>query len=303
VGDWANGAGAIGKRLCVEKQAGISDMLSFQRYLAAKKTIDDRSLNAHVWQALQANLTGAPRVLEVGAGIGTMIERVVERGLVRQGAYHAVDEQADNISALRARVAWLPAHDLTITAEVGDLLAFAADPAQRGAWDVLIAHAVLDLLDLPSALPRLLGVLRPGGLLYATINFDGVTALEPAVDPDFDVLIERLYHQTMDERITDGRRSGDSRAGRHLFELLRAQGAQILAAGASDWVVHAGPEGYRDDDAFFLTFILGFFEHSLGAHPALDPARLRQWLAARRAQIARGELVYIAHQLDLLARK
>jgi SAM-dependent methyltransferase len=277
--------------------------MTFQRYLAAKKTIDDRSLSAHVWQALRANLPEAPRVVEVGAGIGTMIERVVERGLVRQGLYHAVDEQPDNIAELRARLARLPAHELTITAEVGDLLTFAADPVQHGAWDVLIAHAVLDLLDLPEALPRLLSLLRPGGLLYATINFDGVTALEPAIDPDFDALIERLYHQTMDERITAGRRSGDSRAGRHLFQLLRQNGVQALAAGASDWVVHAGPEGYRDDDAFFLTFILGFFEHSLGAHPALDPARLRQWLAARRAQIARGELVYIAHQLDLLARK
>ena len=32
------------------------------------------------------------------------------------------------------------------------------------------------------------------------------------------------------------------------------------------------------------------------------PGRLTVWLAARRAQIARGELVYIAHQMDFLVK-
>jgi hypothetical protein len=115
---------------------------------------------------------------------------------------------------------------------------------------------------------------------------------------DLDAKIERLYHQTMDKRPT----GGDSQAGRHLFGHLRSAGAEILAAGASDWVVHALDGQYLADEAYFLNFILHFFESSLSAHPELDKKAFRVWLAERRKQIERGELVYIAHQMDFLAR-
>jgi hypothetical protein len=95
---------------------------------------------------------------------------------------------------------------------------------------------------------------------------------------------------------------GDSQAGRHLFGHLRAVGAEILAAGASDWVVHAQSGKYPADEAYFLNFILHFFESSLSGHPELDEKVLQDWLVERRKQIERGELVYIAHQMDFLAR-
>jgi len=71
-----------------------STQYSFIRYLAAKKTVDDRALNAHVWNtlvnALPVTTPERPlRVLEVGAGIGTMVERVVERKLLKYAHYKA----------------------------------------------------------------------------------------------------------------------------------------------------------------------------------------------------------------------
>ena len=59
---------------------------------------------------------------------------------------------------------------------------------------------------------RLRRLARPGGLFYFSINFDGVTALEPQIDAHLDDEIMRLYHRSMDERVTGGRVSGDSRA-------------------------------------------------------------------------------------------
>ena len=57
---------------------------SFTRYLEAKKGIDDRSLNRHVWNALVQRLERSKstpdkpiQILEIGAGIGTMIERML----------------------------------------------------------------------------------------------------------------------------------------------------------------------------------------------------------------------------------
>jgi hypothetical protein len=105
----------------------------------------------------------------------------------------------------------------------------------------------------------------------------------------------------MDDRVRYGRPAGESRTGRHLFGHLRAAGAPPLSAGSSDWVVHAGPDGTYPDDEAALP----------GEHPADDPGRLADgtapadladWLAARRRQLAGGELVYIAHQLDFAGR-
>jgi SAM-dependent methyltransferase len=269
----------------------------FIRYLAAKKSIDDRALNAHVWSAF-ARLTAhlpAPRVLELGGGIGTMAERLATRGLLHGARYTLIDEQAPVIDVARARTAALP---FEIDCAVADARAFLRDAAAR--YDVVIAHAFLDLFRLQDIVPLALGALRPGGVFYFSVNFDGATLFQPEIDAAYDDEIERLYHLTMDERVTDGARSGDSRSGRHLFGHLRAAGAVIEAAGASDWVVFAGPQGYPDDDAYFLRCILGFFEQSVGARAEIDRARFASWLRERHAQIDRGALAYIAHQLDFV---
>jgi hypothetical protein len=131
-----------------------------------------------------------------------------------------------------------------------------------------------------------------------TINFDGVTSLEPTIDPELDSKIERLYHHSMDTRPT----GGDSQAGRHLFGHLKQTGGEIVSAGASDWVVFATEGQYPADEAYFLQFILHFFESSLGNHPELDKAIFQDWLTKRRAQVERGEMVYIAHQMDFLTQ-
>ncbi len=287
---------------------------SFIRYLSAKKTVDDRALNAHVWETLrgavcadEAALGGRPlRVLEVGAGIGTMVERVVERGLLGAADYTVLDEQPDNLAAARARLTPKTQPDgeqrLRLAFLAGDLLEYTARPEQAGAWDLLIAHAVLDLLPLSEALPQLLRVLRPGGLFYFTINFDGATLFQPELDPALDAQIEALYHRSMDERITHGRPSGDSRTGRHLFGHLRAAGASLLAAGGSDWAVFAGPDGYPADEAYFLHFIIHTLAGALRGHPELEAARFADWIARRHDQIERGELVYLAHQIDFVGR-
>jgi hypothetical protein len=126
-----------------------------------------------------------------------------------------------------------------------------------------------------------------------------MSALLPAMDPALDEKIEQLYHMTMDTRPT----GGDSRMGRKLFEQLRVMDAEILAAGASDWVVYAKNGIYPADEKSFLQFILCFFESSLKKCGELETAALNRWLAKRREEIECGELVYIAHQMDFLVRR
>ncbi len=300
---------------------------SFTHYLAAKKSVDDRALNRHVWQSLRQTLPAATpetplRVLEIGAGIGTMIERVLEQGLLTQATYTAIDADADNMTEARLRLSqWAlaqrfaktdedpnqlrlqrKAQNITVIQETIDVFDFIAREQHRRTWDLLIAHAFVDLVDVPSTLPSLFSLLRPGGLFYFTIVFDGATILQPEIDPIFDTHVEQLYHQTMDDRVVNGQPSGDSRTGRHFFQHLQAIDAELLAVGSSDWVVFPGPNGYPADEAYFLHFIVHTMQTALQGHPELDASRFAGWIATRHAQIKAKELVYIAHQLDFLGR-
>jgi hypothetical protein len=288
---------------------------SFPHYLLSKQSVDDRALNKDVFSALRSNLPQGPiRIIEVGAGIGTMLMRLVRWGVIHEAEYVMVDEMAENVEYASEWVkVWADEAGLSVErregnqvrvfdqtrdvliqferADVFDFIQKNKEPA-----DLLIAHAFLDLLPMPESLPKLFSLTK--GLAWLTINFDGVTSLEPVVDTELDEKIERLYHKAMDMRAT----GGDSKSGRHLFRHLRSAGAEVLAAGASDWVVHAVNGKYVDDEEYFLHFILHFFEESLTGHAELDATTFAGWLSERRAQIERGELVYIAHQMDFLVK-
>lgn len=298
-------------------------MIDFPRYLAAKVSVDDRALNRQVWEQLVASVAALDqsqplRFLELGCGIGTMVERLLEWGLAERVDYLGIDVQEENIHHAITRLGgWASAHGFklaktTLGYDIAkgnihwDIQFKVADSktyqAPQNSYDLLIAQAFLDLIDIPKALPGFSRLLKPYGLFYFTINFDGETIFEPVADEAVETEIINLYHKTMDERRIAGELSGDSRTGRHLFTHLRSGGAQILAAGASDWVVYPGTQGYPADEAYFLECILDFFEDALSDHPGLDPAAFNDWLNLRRTQIQQNELTYIAHQLDFCGR-
>src|SRR5437868_5599619 len=68
----------------------------YARYLAAKTTVDDRALNQHVLAELGRLMpAGAPRVLEVGAGLGTMVARLMDWGAIGAGEYILLDADTE----------------------------------------------------------------------------------------------------------------------------------------------------------------------------------------------------------------
>lgn len=303
----------------------VPDEYAFTRYLSSKKSVDDRSLNRSVWnslnEALSARSSEPLKVLELGSGIGTMVERVVDWGLLSRADYTAVDSEPENTAEVFARLPeWATSrnydtsskngeirlsrggHDIVVRPVTADALEFVEAGENKVAYDLLIANAFLDLVDVGAVLPSLLSVLKPGGLFYFTINFDGATIFLPEISPYLDAKIEALYHRTMDERVTKGRPSGDSRTGRHFFHHARGAGAEILEAGSSDWVVFADSHGYREDEAYFLHFIVHCHKLALSGHPELDPALFDRWVAERHRQIEEAKLVYVAHQLDFFGR-
>jgi SAM-dependent methyltransferase len=272
--------------------------VAFIRYLAAKKTVDDRALNRRVWdQVVLRAARPSPRVLELGGGIGTMIERVAADGRLGPRSWTMIDSQPALIAEARRRLAGAVSFDLELMARgLGEYVAAGYTP-----FDLVVAHAFLDLFDPARVLREIRGLCRPSGHFFFSITFDGLTVLEPDTDPDLNRRVIEVYHRTMDERVVEGVPSGDSRCGRHLLTLLPRCGYRILEAGPSDWIVHPRDGEYPADERFFLSCILDFFQESLSSRPELGKGELDRWMTTRRGQLAAGELVFMAHQLDVLA--
>lgn len=299
----------------------------FQRYLRAKRTVDDRSLDRRLIDDLRAGLHGLAaerdgplRVLEVGAGIGTMVERLLEWEVLPEGPveYTAVDIDPDNTAALSGRLrAWAKPRPFTaterpdgvdldgqnrrvsVTVETADAATHVADAGGRDQeWDFVIGMAFLDIVD-GGTLATLVSALAPDGYWYFPVTFDGGTRFGP--DHPADDAVERQYHRHM-----DAKPGGDSRAGQHALDRLRAlDGVTVTGVAGSDWAVYPRDDAYPADEAYFLRYILGTVETALGEldrGDELDDATLDDWLQIRREQVAAGELVYLTHQLDLLGR-
>ncbi len=141
-------------------------MIDFPRYLAAKKSVDDRALNQSVWGQLRANLQAQQldrplRVLELGCGIGTMVERLLEWGLAEQVIYLGIDSQAENIRAAEKRIwDWGSRNDYQMSLETDQLTLRKAGffwqvrfreadattfQTNSEFYDLLIANAFMDL--------------------------------------------------------------------------------------------------------------------------------------------------------------
>jgi SAM-dependent methyltransferase len=258
---------------------------AFAHYLEAKRTVDDRALNRRILERLRVELGAVdePAVADVGAGTGTGIERLLAWGVVQSPRYTAVERDSALVDIARSRLE----RRIGVEPVPSTLEAFAANIDNHARFDLVIAHAFLDIVDLAPALRDLLALARPGGLLYLPITYDGETIFEPPhVD---DELVLASYHRAMDA-------TGSSKTGRRLFRALEDENAEILEVGASDWIVHPEGDTYPNDEAFFLESILSMFERTVGAAS-------QAWVSARRRQILTGQLMYVAHQLDYLARR
>ncbi len=294
-------------------------------YLRVKKTVDDRAINLRVWNQLKDMLqmidSEQPlRVLEIGGGIGTMLTRMLDDDLLPNCDYCLLDINEVNLRKSPTYLAkWagernyqfdkqgrdrfqIKSSERVINLEIAAADVFQFIEARDEKWDLLIAHAVMDIFDPSEAVPRLKAALNPEGLAYLTINYDGLTIFEPQIDPPFEEKLLRLYNQSMDERLIDGKPSGDSQTGRHLFAHLKESGFEILAVGSSDWVVFPRVDKYPHHEADFLDILIDTIYNELNGHPEIDMGELEGWTAERKNQIKRGDLVCIVHQLDFLGQ-
>lgn len=296
--------------------------INYVRYLKAKESVDDRSVNTYVFDTFiehlltYVNSSRQVRILDVGAGLGSSFKRIVTSIKHVDIDYTFVDIEEAHITTARSEVAqWLSdygqpmdqGHAGSLRVKIGsravtchfvttDALTFAGDAAE--AFDALVGQAFLDIIPLESGLTALFTALKPGGVFYFPINFDGISALIPTIDQARDALVEELFHRSMDDR--NGGRTGGSHTGRQLLDVLPAVGARIEAVGASDWIVRptADANRYPDSEKYFLQCILKFMQKELLSSGQLSAVEIADWYNQRSAQLNNYELNYIAHQLD-----
>lgn len=287
------------------------------RYLRAKESVDDRALHRPTLDRVrEAAATGdSLRVFEAGPGAGATLRRLLRWDLPADVTYVGVDADARMVSAFRDRLPALAreagyafaADDpvrltdgdrtVEVTVERGDAL----DRARGADADLLVAAAFLDLFDAGTALSALLDGVRPGGLAYLPITFDGETAFLPP-GPRGEAVID-AYHATMD---APGR-PGGSRSGRALLSAVGESTASLVAAGGSDWLV-APP--YSDDEAYLCRHLVSIVERAVTRAESEDEppaarvpdAVAREWAADRRQAVEAGELTLLTHQIDALVR-
>lgn len=297
--------------------------IDFADYLEAKFALDERSLNPHVRQACIEHIGASQpllRWLDVGTGTGAMVRRLY-RDIPCPLSITALDQDSGLLDVASAKLKAelerdgyriltsrrgievdTSARRIAIDTACCNLLDF--EPRTAGRFDLITTHALMDVVPLEATLSRFAGWLAPGGLLYATLTYDGETTLYPLYgDQSFEAALLAAYDASMERRRVQGESTGGAHAGRRLHAALSRMGFDVIAYGSSDWDITPLANRYRDRDADVLRALLAFIRDEGERAPAIDPASLAHWYAERSAAIDTAVLGIIVHQIDLLAAR
>ncbi|MGE3909515.1 MAG: hypothetical protein AB7K36_09200 [Chloroflexota bacterium] len=276
-------------------------------WLAARQPYDDAALDRAAVQAIQdwgrtLPPAYAPVVVDLGSGTGAALDRAVRWLAPRRVVGYAVDQDATLLERLAVpdtSTCRLP----TPARLVGDLLeplAGLGGPAD-GTVDLVIGHALADLLPLDRLAARAAALLRPGGLVHLALAYDGQTIFEPALCPAgaaHEAVILTAFHQHMDRQRNTVPTYGGSTSGRRLGAALAAAGLEIVTDAPAIWHVRAsdGPEGVQ-----VLTWLLRFVAGAARETGGVSARDLARWEDARRSALADGTLAAWVHHRDVLA--
>ena len=292
--------------------------MSFAEYLAAKFALDERSLNRGVHAALMNCLRAMPDLdcLDVGAGTGATLARMLrwrplgswrltaldrDPGLIELACEAAEKALAASGHEPKKAVAAVRSRDSGI--EIRFAACDLASYRPQSRYDLVTAHAFLDLVPLAPALAAFGRWLRAGGLLYATINCDGAPELAPCYrDEGFESALLACYAASMEARRVDGLATGGAYCGRRLGTLLVLHGFSVVEAGRSDWHIDPTDGGYRDSDGACLETLLNLIWKEGCSSGQFDAAALRCWREERRRMLHACELAMRVPNTDVLAR-
>lgn len=230
-------------------------------YLRAKQAVDSHSRNQRVWNRFVQELEQGfrpKRVLDLGAGSGAFFAELLSGTTLRDLVYIPLDADGGLLKELvrSQNKDLLTKRNIQIEPQEARLETFLQQSKDH--YDLILTNAFLDLVHLPSLATPLFKLLTPGGMLYSTLLFDGVTTFLPELDSALDQQVEHLYHASM---IQEGK-SG-YKAGRTLLALLMNSDLTILETGSSDWAIIPSHGTYESHEEALLAAILDFHQEVL----------------------------------------
>ena len=292
----------------------VDEIFDYPEYLSAKKNIDDTSLNRTVWDTMAGWLLSSQNddnkveILEIGAGTATMIERLLDAELLMNCRYTALElEPGFRDHAMERMRAASKKHDLAFTVVDPDNWVISQESCRieiqwrtdditknkeaykEGAFDMIIAHAVMDLLPIPKCLDKILKSMRPGGAFYFSLNFAGETVFTPREEDDTEII--NAYHSDMDKRFSKLDWQA-SRTGVELGTWLREHGHKVIAEGESNWQLSSLDVNDTQIQRF-ISNILETIEKALSGTSGLDT-----WIDKRKQQLKSGQLKFFAANKD-----
>ena len=269
-------------------------------WLAARAPFDEAALDRRAVAILQSWFAGRSEpsralVVDLGSGTGAALRRLAGWLPAERLAAFAVERDP----AMLAAADWGP---VRTTALLGDSLepleALGGPP--DGQVDLVLAHALADVVPLGRLAERVAALLRPGGLAHLALSYDGQTQLSPVADPALEERLLAAYHRHMDRRRASEPDYGGSTAGRRLPAALQAAGLEVLAVGPAWW-----DTALVEDRAARAALLEGMLEFVVSSVRELgEPEPLvRRWEVERRAALAAGRLALRVRHLDVLARR
>lgn len=297
--------------------------VAFDEYLKAKYALDNRSFNSAVNAVFLSTLEHRTRLscLDVGTGTGAMLGRIIDANPQLSLTLTGLDYQSDLLTIAHTKIRrLLEKQGFSVSPDGNDIcgkglnreirISFECEYLDKyllksnHAFDLITTHAVMDLLPLRPTLEKFANNLTDGGLLYATINYDGDTSLLPVyVDQTFERQLLDNYNASMENRRISDELTGGAYAGRRLHAALTNMSFKIIAVGSSDWNITPLDGAYRDQDDICLIALLDMIRGENARCMGVDVSALSDWYQHRLHQLDQGQLGMIVHQLDILARK
>ncbi len=302
------------------------ERLDYIRYLACKEEVDDKSINMRVFDSLKKAVLHFPylKIMDCGTGIGSMIRRLIEWGLINGGEIVGIDNDESLLTtAAEYFRAWDKVRKCNVSVgnqkegmfqwDVGegrvhiklinmDIYQVTKESDFKSGFDIITGNSLMDIVNIEKAMTAFRFLLKSGGFLYLTINYDHETIFEPTQDRQLEQKIMEIYNGDMDKRVVNGLASGDSYIGRRLFHVIKAYGFDVISFGASDWTIYPRANKYRPYDEYFLLYLIRLIHETVCNSGLIDKEEIDSWYNARLGQLRDGTLLYMCHQNDILAR-
>ncbi len=309
----------------------------YVRYLEAKQTVDDRALDKECMEQFRCTLRRVPkgstiRIIELGAGTGTMLRRFVSRFDDFFGnpiEYTMVDIKGDALTVARRLLldptkklitiqgndASISAHHSALHGDIPDLQLpglhvrfvcanaydFLDDNVDK--LDAVVAASFLDLVSLDGIMYRIKKALNPASQarsFYFPLTFNGVTEFSTARN---DSPILKAFHSSMGDGYAGGKNMRRAFTGSFVEAAVKQFDGKVVMTKDSIWNVTPERNMYEHDEAYFLRCILQFVgstsEKELSRH-GVSSDDMEKFMSSSMSSLDEKTLSYKAHNVDIV---